>query len=305
MDKILILSCNSDLGSCCNSRVMESIMAIINNIMTIIQIVVPILLLLMVCVNLGQLLMNPDDKKKVSSIKNKFIAAVVVFFVPLFVSVAMNIVSDNSSSNFNLAACMKESKNIKVNSKVTYQDIGSKPKQIIVHDTTDYEKGQPSSSGNAGRCVVAEKVRKVNDFSHGKGAILGKANGVEVANYAKTWVGTMSYTQSTPREAPFKVGGTCDCSHFVYQVLKHFGLMDHWVKSTVWGACGVSGTTLYANKSKLVPGDVLAWGFGGGSGHVEIYVGNGQAVGCNGGRGVVLHSPSSYHVAVHLSAAYD
>ena len=302
MNNFLILSCNSNLGSCCQSKLMETILAPVSNILSIIQIVVPILLLLMVIVDLTKLMINPDDKKLSSSIKNKFIATVIIFFIPLFINVTLNLVSSSSTKTFDLAACLKESKNIKVDSKVTYQKTSDKERKSILPDADGYEVGNSNSSG---KCKIGDnKVKLVKDFSKGKASLTGKAKGEEVAAYAKTWVGTMSYTQKTPREAALKVGGTCDCSHFVYQVLKHFGLMDHWIKSTVWGSCGVGGTTLYSNKSRLVPGDVLAWGFNDGSGHVEIYIGNGQSVGCNGGRGVVLHSTDQYHVAVHINA-YD
>ena len=72
-----VLNCNSSLGSCCQGKLLSSVLWIVGDISEIIQIIVPILLLLMVCVNLTQLMTNPEDKKKISAIKNKVIAAVI------------------------------------------------------------------------------------------------------------------------------------------------------------------------------------------------------------------------------------
>ena len=62
MKTLLILSCNNDLGNCCNDPAIKSILAIITNILTIIQIAVPILLLLMTAFQLMQMVINPDEK---------------------------------------------------------------------------------------------------------------------------------------------------------------------------------------------------------------------------------------------------
>ena len=182
----------------------------------------------MVCVNLTQLMTNPEDKKKISAIKNKVIAAVI------------------GDSN----------------------------------------------------------VKLVKNDSHKKAAIVRKANGDEVAAYAKSWVGKMNYDWYAT--GPLKVGGTCSCSHFVYKVLEHFGIIEGGlIRTTVWGSGNVKGTTLYSDVSKIVPGDVISNYFGGNSAHVEIYIGNNQSIGCNNGKGVTHgYRANKYRTFIHLNA-YD
>ena len=233
----------------------------------------------------------------------------------------MNIVSDNSSSNFNLAACIKESKNIKVNSKVTYSNINTETtkRKNIITDSSNYEPGKPSSGGttSSGNVVMGEKitpgeavigdsnVRLVPNDSHRTASIVRKANNQDVVNYAKSWLGQgLSYKLGSSQD--LRPGGTCDCSHFVYKVLKHFGIIEGGqIRTTVWGSGNVKGTTLYSDVSKIVPGDVLFNYFGNATAHVEIYIGGNESIGCNSGRGVTHgHRANKYRTFIHLSA-YD
>ena len=72
----------------------------IKNILSIIQIVVPILLLIMVSVQLFNMVTNPDEKKNLKKIFNMTIAAVVVFIIPIMINAVMGILGeDNKFSN--------------------------------------------------------------------------------------------------------------------------------------------------------------------------------------------------------------
>ena len=63
---------------------------------------------------------------------------------------------------------------------------------------------------------------------------------------------------------------------------------------------------MYSDMSKLVPGDVLFMGFNTrGVGHLELYAGNGETIGCNTGVGVYhAHNANKYTSFIHLTA-YD
>ena len=315
---IQILSCNSNLGNCCKDATIKSIMSSTNAIISLIQIIVPILLLVMVTIELTKLMMNPDDKKKLSSIKNKAIAAFVIFFIPLFVNVTINIMSDSGNASFDFASCLEETKNIKVNTRPTYKSINPERRKNIYSNPDDYEKGEerkPDSSSSSSETVGTNltsnscslgdsNVKLVPNDSKKIDSVVKKANGQAVADYAKSWVGKMSYEYYAT--GAFCVGGTCSCSHFVYEVLQHFGILDGGlIRSTVWGSCGVKGTVMYSDYSKLVPGDVVFKSFGNAVGHVEIYIGNGETIGCNSGRGVTHDTHAgNYTSYIHLTA-YD
>ncbi|MBQ6551453.1 MAG: C40 family peptidase [Lachnospiraceae bacterium] len=89
--------------------------------------------------------------------------------------------------------------------------------------------------------------------------------GGEIAAYAASWVGRINYVYGGN---DFREGGGVDCSHFTYNVYKHFGLISSYDTSggqRNWG---------YAVAlSDIQPGDLVCY-----PGHVAIYYGNGQIV---------------------------
>ena len=313
MNYFQILSCSNDLGSCCHDKSLLPFFSVTNNIMSLIQIIVPIILLVMLSIDLMYLMMNPDDKKKLKSIRNKFIATIVVFMIPIFVNVVTNIISESGSKSFNFAACMKEAKNVKVDTKANYIEIDDGDSKPIISDPGKYDNSKPKQTStssaigervSSNKCTVGDgNVKLVPNDSKVETKIVRKANNEEVINYAKSWIGKMSYDYNATGE--LKSGGKCSCSHFVYQVLKHFGIVDKYGRSTVWGSCGVKGTVMYSNYNKLVPGDVVFMNVGSAVGHVGFYAGNGKVVDCNNGRGVGMSSNASKYTSfIHLSA-YD
>ena len=83
--------------SSCNDAGLARLMLAIKNGLTIIQIFVPILLLLMASINLARVVKNPDDKKGLARVKNSFMAAAVVFFIPMLLNVLMQMLGTNTS----------------------------------------------------------------------------------------------------------------------------------------------------------------------------------------------------------------
>ena len=103
----------------------------------------------------------------------------------------------------------------------------------------------------------------------------------QIVDYAKTWVGKISYTLGA--NGKLVNGGKSDCSWFIFRVMEHFGKLSAWHKSLEYGRGTVPNTVLVKGGIKNAkPGDILMWDEGGGAGHVIIYAGNGMAVGCNG-----------------------
>jgi len=127
----------------CSSIGLLNVISVFKNMMTIIQILVPIILLIFTAIGLFKLMMNPDDKKLKKGIINKFIAALIVFFVPTIINTLLNILGTNT----NLSTCWTLSDNYSITNKATYKRINEtrKPSTILT-DPSDYEKGEPKSS---------------------------------------------------------------------------------------------------------------------------------------------------------------
>lgn len=107
----------------------------------------------------------------------------------------------------------------------------------------------------------------------------------EVADYAASWVGRISYRLGAYED--LHEGGESDCSWFLFHVFNDFGLLDEWQKSTTWGSGSVPGTVQVTSIGDAQPGDVLFWEEGYNEegvlrGHVVMYIGAMQVVGCNG-----------------------
>ena len=123
----------------CSSPALAAIISAFKKMMTLIQIIVPILLMIASAKNVFSLVKNPDDKKLPAKIRNSVIAAALVFFIPMLVNVVMGMV-DNS---YDISACWNETvyENFKV---VEYIDPnGDTSKKTFIPDSKDYEKGKP------------------------------------------------------------------------------------------------------------------------------------------------------------------
>ena len=282
---ILNSICSHDLGNCCNDSGLLVFFKTGSSIISIIQIIAPIILLIMATVQLTRLVINPDLKNGLKSLRHKFIAAGIIFFIPIIVDATLLMI--NPSGNFQITSCLKEAKSFNYEN-TKYISINENENKHFMLDE-GYEKGKPKENKNASSTAK----------------ITGKGVGVDVAKYAQSWVGKVGYHFAS--NEPLANGSYSDCSHFVYHVLNDFGLMDHYVRSIEWEAGHVQGAVRVNSLSDAVPGDVLCWDFGDGTGHVEIYIGNGRSVGCCGSGNTgstVEHAAGGYTSIWHITA-YD
>ena len=125
----------------CSNESIYIILVVFNKIMSIIQIIGPILVLLMLSIAFFRLLVNPEDKKIKKSIKNMFISLLVVFFIPMLVGTTIYLVSTNSS-------CLEEEDIININEgykffqNVEYIELDNgKKRSSVIPDPRDYEAG--------------------------------------------------------------------------------------------------------------------------------------------------------------------
>ena len=106
----ILASCSTDLESCCSDYGIATYLYIVKKVLTLIQIVVPIILIVMGTIQLVKMMTNPDDKggKEKKNFLNKFVAAIIVFFIPVVVNILIGIMPDS----FELSNCWKSAENI-------------------------------------------------------------------------------------------------------------------------------------------------------------------------------------------------
>ena len=99
-------TCPGDITTCCGDYAIAKYLVIVQRVLDIIHFVVPMILILMATVGAFRLFLNPDDpqRKKWKSLINKFLAAVIVFFIPMFV----NVLFKYTPQSFEMSGCIKK-----------------------------------------------------------------------------------------------------------------------------------------------------------------------------------------------------
>ncbi len=146
---INILDCAGNITSCCNDYGLARIMGVIKKSFIFIQLAAPIILILMVVAQLTKMVVNPDDKKDMKRLMNKFIAAVIIFIVPVFVNVVLRMLPEQ----IEITACWNASDDVNkiiAATKTKYYSVNDKKAKDILTSPEDYKKGKDkkSSSGS-------------------------------------------------------------------------------------------------------------------------------------------------------------
>ena len=85
----------------CSSSILKVTLTALKRLLTIIQIMGPIVLIVALFFHITKLIANPDDKKTSKKIINSIIATVILFFIPFLVNFVMNLMGNN----YNISAC--------------------------------------------------------------------------------------------------------------------------------------------------------------------------------------------------------
>ena len=141
----------------CSSNSLSMILYVVKGILSIIQIVGPILLVISATISFTKLTMNPEEKNGMKKIVNSFLAAAILFFIPLIINIVMGILGNN----FSLSSCWKNAE--KPNFSTKYKPIAEEEKQPILMKPSDYEKGNPSVEESIGESIegTAQQVGDV------------------------------------------------------------------------------------------------------------------------------------------------
>lgn len=252
---IFILDCNNELGSCCSDPGLVSIIDIIRKGMDLFQLIVPIVLLVMLTSSLIRLVINPEAKDGMKKIKNRLIAAIFVFIVPVF----LNIVITNlpANENFQLSACWNTAKDIAEMQRTGSNTYNGKYDGKRVNLLQTNKKKQATSSG-----LGNEKGKSIVDYAMGFEK--------KPYKYGGQWNGSLPYTPT-------------DCSGFVQGVYKHYGIDLARTTSAMWA--DTSKYTLITDNRDIRAGDLAMY-----EGHVAIFTGNDFQIvhAANTQRGIVI-----------------
>ncbi len=130
-----------NITSTCGDSILIPFLSILKNFLNIIHIIVPLLLILSVTLSITKLMQDPDDKKAPKKIINSVIAIVLIFFLPVFLDVVVNLTGEEES----ISNCLNinQSQN---NISSSYQEINEGDKKKIISGT--YEAGVQDDNTN-------------------------------------------------------------------------------------------------------------------------------------------------------------
>jgi cell wall-associated NlpC family hydrolase len=255
MQYFQILDCNDTLGTCCNDYGLVSVLDIARKFINLLQIIVPILLIIFSCYQFIRLMANPEEKNGLKKVYNKYIAALVVFILPIIINAVLGMMPES----FEVAACWEEAKisaEVVRSQKNTYISSSDKTSSPF-YKSSEYEGGDGSSSSSSSSSASVT-------MGTGEGSTTGKA----IVAYAKQFVGKQyKYGGTWNGELPYT---PTDCSGFVQGVFKHFGISLSRTTTSQWA--DKSKFTLVTSGS-IKAGDLVMY-----DGHVAILTGSGNQI---------------------------
>lgn len=291
MNYFQILSCNSNLGNCCSDPGMVYTLDALQSILDVIQIVVPILLIIYASVRFAQMVRDPDRKNGFKAIKTTFMAATIIFFIPILANVIFGILP----ASFSITDCWDQAKAAPESArKMSFQYVApyeEKEKQSMFTNPDDYQKGVPkpkseyesTGGGNTntggGNNLAPGDAKGILDGAE-KVHTMYEQNGWAYYNdLSQLKWGDVKYSTNNPSRmtccatfvgSAFYVGGVFPESTInKYNYNSQYGISE---------LCEASGWNKITSYSALQAGDVVIMsGPEGGSapGHVQIYAGNG------------------------------
>ena len=123
-----------NITSTCSDSILIPFLSILKKGLNIIHIIVPLLLILSVTLTITKLMQDPDDKKAPKKIINSVIAIVIIFFLPIFLDVVVNLTGEDES--FTNCLNINQSQD---NISSSYQEINDGEKKQIVSGSYEAE----------------------------------------------------------------------------------------------------------------------------------------------------------------------
>ena len=135
-----------DLANTCNSPALASFFSIAKKILLFIQIIGPLLCIISLSISFINLVVNPEEKKEPSKIKNKIIALIVLFFVPVIVNATMGLLDDS----IEFTRCWNSNAKVISSGNSYISTEGNSKVNPTYIDPDSYEKGveKPKNNNN-------------------------------------------------------------------------------------------------------------------------------------------------------------
>lgn len=207
----------------CSNPSLAGILSAFRNILFLIQIIGPILLIISLVYNLIQLMSNPDDKKIPKKISNSFMALIFVFFIPLLVTVTLNMVDDSTD----FGACWKDNNNTSFGNS-QYIEIDNNKRTNIINNGDEYEKGVKKTDTNNSNSDIST-ITDDSSNNSSVGNVQSVANKVIFLGDSRT-VQMYAYLTGDWSGANYSSGGVHVVGSDVFVAQGSMGLK--WMKST-------------------------------------------------------------------------
>lgn len=283
-------TCSNDLGTCCTDPGLVNLLDIVTRIMDIFQIIVPIILLTMLIVQLLKLVINPEEKNGIKKITNRILAAMIIFFLPLFVEVVLNVVDTSiGSGKIEIAACWKAAQTqnaIQQNSEHKFINNPNERKLIINgYAKKDVQKRKETEDTASNFGLIRENDEEVK-AAHEE----AKVTRSEIVQYAISFRGQkFANNANWNGEEPYTPTNSYG---FVTGVYKHFGIN----LSTDILSNKNTYDYIYTDFTKMnpliyiygfSPGDIIIY-----DNHMAMFTGNGNQIihAKNEKSGIVIES---------------
>lgn len=250
-----------DLNSACSDYAVANSLNLLYKIFKMVCVIVPIILIVFASINMGKLMINPDDKKGIGGIANRIIAAIIVFMIPNFLDIVVhfNTLTNTTNTNFNVLSCFS-------NSETSSKAIGL----AVYKEGAGTEKG----TGLSGMFGDLSGLKNYTSSSvAGEGA-------QKLINIAKKEIGNNESDGTHMKYETYMGFGGKDpwCAMFVSWCANEAGFIDSGIIPK-YASCS-DGVSWFESKNQFhregtgytpQPGDIVFFGDGGGS-HTGIVV---------------------------------
>ena len=125
-----------EIVNTCSSPTLSYAISLIKNILTIIQIMGPIVLIISLTFSFIKLMTTPDDKKLMERIKNSIIATILLFMIPFAINLTMKLLGES----FSISACWNIAYEYNPNANPNYNKNQKDNRKKIINNNRDYDK---------------------------------------------------------------------------------------------------------------------------------------------------------------------